>query len=260
MKHSLKIAFFHFFYASFFTQSNVFAASVEIGKTSNVEWFVGVINPESVAKFITKMEGKKIDRIGLISPGGDVGAAIALARWIKQRDLDVQVRTFCISSCANYLFIAGKNKYIESEALISWHGSVEQKNFRNFQTEYENIKEKSEKKEVELSEVERRFLIDMAKKYVRLKEIRELQQKFFSDMKVDEEITRLGQEPILYSMGRWTASTAVMKKYGITNVFADDNYGKFDYMKNSKFTPIVFRKGLLSFDLDEQDKLIPLIE
>ncbi|MFZ6760445.1 hypothetical protein ACO0K9_24850 [Undibacterium sp. Ji50W] len=116
------------------------------------------------------------------------------------------------------------------------------------------------KREIELAEDERKFLIDKAKKYDSLKEIRAVQKKFFYAMKVDEKITRLGQEPILYRVGRWTASTAVMRKYGITNVFTDDNYGKLDYIKNSKFTPFVFRKGLLSFDLDDQDNLIPLTE
>src|SRR5687767_11700772 len=46
------------------------------------------------------------------SHGGSAGAAMELGNWILDHKLDVRVDTYCYSSCANYVFLAGENKML----------------------------------------------------------------------------------------------------------------------------------------------------
>lgn len=60
------------------------------------------------------------------SHGGSAGAAMELGHWILDHQLDVRVDTYCYSSCANYIFLAGANKMLATHASLMWHGGVTQ--------------------------------------------------------------------------------------------------------------------------------------
>lgn len=60
------------------------------------------------------------------SHGGSAGAAMELGHWMLDHQLDVRVDTYCYSSCANYVFLAGENKMLASHASLMWHGGVMQ--------------------------------------------------------------------------------------------------------------------------------------
>lgn len=60
------------------------------------------------------------------SHGGAAGAAMQLGMWMVDHELDVKVDTYCYSSCANYVFLAGRNKFLAPHASIMWHGGVTQ--------------------------------------------------------------------------------------------------------------------------------------
>ena len=49
--------------------------------------------------------------------------------WIFEHEIDVIVDEICFSSCANYIFTAGKNKIIQKDAIVGWHGSEQQDPF-----------------------------------------------------------------------------------------------------------------------------------
>ncbi len=68
-------------------------------------------------------------RVRLHSPGGEVHVAMAIGREIHRRHLDVEVDRLCYSSCANYLFTAGRNKYLQSVDQVRFHGGALQPNF-----------------------------------------------------------------------------------------------------------------------------------
>jgi hypothetical protein len=68
-------------------------------------------------------------RVRLRSPGGDIHAGMAMGREIHRRQLDVEVDVHCISACANYLFTAGRNKYVRSPRHVQFHGGALQPNF-----------------------------------------------------------------------------------------------------------------------------------
>lgn len=83
--------------------------------------FEGVIKPGSESEFKEKVN-EDVREIILNSGGGSVRVALEIAKEIERRNLNVTVNDFCISSCANYLFLAGKVKRING--LVGFHGSV----------------------------------------------------------------------------------------------------------------------------------------
>jgi len=58
------------------------------------------------------------------SAGGEVRPALAMAHLIRARGLNVIVDGFCASSCADYLFVAGKSQQVHSNSIVLWHGGV----------------------------------------------------------------------------------------------------------------------------------------
>jgi len=60
------------------------------------------------------------------SQGGSAGAGMQLGSWLFDNGLDVEVDTYCFSSCANYVFPAGRIKVLAPRASLMWHGGVTQ--------------------------------------------------------------------------------------------------------------------------------------
>ncbi|MGR4863694.1 hypothetical protein [Caulobacter sp. LARHSG274] len=67
------------------------------------------------------------DQVGTIvvnSGGGDVIPALKMAARIRARNLRVAVDGACVSSCANYLFVAGRRQVVLTRSVVLWHGGV----------------------------------------------------------------------------------------------------------------------------------------
>lgn len=62
------------------------------------------------------------------SLGGDGLSAIAIGTLIHRHGWDVEVTGLCASSCANYIFPAGKTKYLRHDSLLVFHGGFHQTN------------------------------------------------------------------------------------------------------------------------------------
>lgn len=56
------------------------------------------------------------------SQGGNVEAGVKIGNTIFENKMDIVVRGMCASSCANYLFTAGKRKMIEN-GFVGFHGN-----------------------------------------------------------------------------------------------------------------------------------------
>lgn len=56
------------------------------------------------------------------SGGGDVDVAIDIAEHLLSNNSDFVVWDYCLSSCANYIFMAGEKKYIPEGSFVGWHG------------------------------------------------------------------------------------------------------------------------------------------
>ena len=62
----------------------------------------------------------------ITSLGGGINAGLQLGEWIVENNLDVSVPEYCVSSCANYVFLAGKTKMLGKHAYLIWHGGAHQ--------------------------------------------------------------------------------------------------------------------------------------
>ena len=60
------------------------------------------------------------------SQGGSADAGMELGAWLFENDLQVQVDTYCFSSCANYVFPSGRTRLLAPHASLMWHGGVTQ--------------------------------------------------------------------------------------------------------------------------------------
>jgi hypothetical protein len=57
------------------------------------------------------------------STGSSEKYGILIGRWVYEKKLNVKVLKRCASSCANYIFPAGKTKLLGKNASVNWHGS-----------------------------------------------------------------------------------------------------------------------------------------
>lgn len=63
------------------------------------------------------------------SAGGVVEQGLDLGSWLHANKLDVKVTGYCLSSCANYVFTAGRRKIVGNGALIGFHGGISSEHF-----------------------------------------------------------------------------------------------------------------------------------
>lgn len=60
------------------------------------------------------------------SQGGSADAGMELGAWLFENDIQVQIDTYCFSSCANYVFPSGRTRLLAPHASLMWHGGVTQ--------------------------------------------------------------------------------------------------------------------------------------
>jgi hypothetical protein len=86
--------------------------------------FNGQINANSAARFLRLLQDRTVTRLVITSRGGIVSAALDMADAIHERQLDVEVPSACHSSCANYIFPAGRRKLVGRPGAVAWHGNM----------------------------------------------------------------------------------------------------------------------------------------
>jgi hypothetical protein len=58
------------------------------------------------------------------SGGGDGEAGLSIAEEMAKREINLIVDKYCISSCANYLFVTAKKKSLRPGAFLGFHGGL----------------------------------------------------------------------------------------------------------------------------------------
>lgn len=58
------------------------------------------------------------------SSGGEINAAMAMAEAMVPRQTTVVADRQCMSSCANYLFLAGDRRVVTAGTLLGYHGGI----------------------------------------------------------------------------------------------------------------------------------------
>jgi hypothetical protein len=71
------------------------------------------------------------------SGGGDGAAALALGILIHRHHWDVEVVDLCASSCANFIFPAGKKKYLNRHSMLLFHGGPYQENLMEMAVKFD---------------------------------------------------------------------------------------------------------------------------
>jgi hypothetical protein len=224
------------------------AVCVHAEETAGTAVFTGTITPEAVAKFIEDHPKGTVSTLVITSAGGDGNASLTLGRWVKENRLDVRVREYCASGCA-CAFMAGKKKIIEPGSIVIWHGSLEQKKFRDLHARYQRLLLKARKGEA-LEPGDEAFLEENERRFLSLLESREAVARFFDEVQVNEYITRIGREPVDFGVDGWTATVPVMNKFGILNIDAADDYGQPDYIARVRNSLPLCKGSCVTFVLD----------
>lgn len=178
--------------------------------------YSGLIGQTSTDRFaaLLKSSGNQVTTLRIESGGGDVEAAMRMGALVFDHGLDIEIfGDGCHSSCANYVFPAGRNKLIERGALVSWHGSA-------IQTEWNMPRGQTKQEFAEA-----------------LAPIRQMQYDYFRRLGVDERVTIVGHD--LNCRCIWVLSAEDMARFGIDNIVVAGDLrsalGANEYMSGIRF-------------------------
>jgi hypothetical protein len=102
------------------------AAAAKVWLDEDRVHYRGQISAEDNKKLMRlyQQAKSKPKRLVIQSGGGNIDLGMDLADFVIQQKLDVEVPDFCFSSCANYVFVAGKTKWLGENAVLGWHGNA----------------------------------------------------------------------------------------------------------------------------------------
>jgi hypothetical protein len=89
-------------------------------------YYTGNLSKASSAVFdaaVVEIQRDQITQIVISSSGGKTVAGRNVGRWVHAMGLVVKVDVMCFSSCADYLFPAGRARVIRANAFVGWHGN-----------------------------------------------------------------------------------------------------------------------------------------
>lgn len=78
----------------------------------------------AAAEVVIKHIDEGARHIEINSVGGDAAAGVAIGKKMRQVGVSIKVPKYCISSCANYLFLAATEKSLAPDAVLGFHGAV----------------------------------------------------------------------------------------------------------------------------------------
>lgn len=99
------------------------AFAFEATREGNTLRFTGEINEESEKAIVQHLRSGASTLI-VNSEGGSAGSGQTIAFEIIKQNASVIVDKYCMSSCANYLFLAAKEKSLMPGAVLGFHGGI----------------------------------------------------------------------------------------------------------------------------------------
>lgn len=182
-------------------------------------YYHGEINEKQNRKLFGKVANSVINRLIITSSGGEVVAGIELGKWIHDRGIDVEVVDYCLSSCANYVFTAGRKKTINDGAIVAWHG-----NYHHLQATglWRDDIESRMNRTGESREVASQKLFEQVEYLVKL------EQEFFSAIGVDQYLCWVGKMPPYEAPNYFFMNATDMARYGVNQVQSPANYPHTD--------------------------------
>lgn len=246
----------HLLGRSEFIKALVFGAGI-CGICSSVAaeaLFAEKLTVGAVAEFI-RAHPSPPDVLRINSMGGDVAAGMNLGEWVYSNKITVVVELTCQSACANYVLPAAPRKIIPKGAIVSWHGSMEDEQFKTIEHEYEQAFARVSSG---LGTPDDSAYLEKHRDLVSsLVPLRDRQRAFYKKIGVCEEITRLGDSPTSYGVKAWFASAKVMNAFGIGNVQAEPAYPADSIDGSTGWMIVKFVQGgkYLWFDMGDNGDL-----
>lgn len=218
--------------------SQVASADTQVFSDGDEIFYVGGLTAEANAK-IFDLYDKSINKPGTLSItslGGDIEVGMELGEWLVEEQLHVKVEDYCMSSCANYIFPAGVNKYIGNKALIAFHGGAHSESFvSNDESTLASFPE--DKRETVKKAMAEALRIHREKTGKR-------ETEFYKKIGVSKSINTLGQSDeygnysTYYNV--WYYSLQDLEKFGVNNLIVingpwspQSNVEKFNVFKLS---------------------------
>lgn len=194
-------------------------ANADISLAAGVVYYRGFISAEQNQRLLEIVEGRVVKRLVITSSGGEVEAGITLGFWVFNHRLNVEVREYCLSSCANYVFPAGHHKSIDAGAVVAWHGN------------YNHLKQTGLWQDDIASRMERHNE-DAATAKIQLREDVErlvgLENDFFARIGVNEYLCWIGKVPPYNAPNYYFLSRKDMAHFGVTHVQTPPGYESMD--------------------------------
>lgn len=111
------------FWFLLFVPSAVFGAQIYVEGSRVV--FQGPIDESAFSKFknLLRIMPQSVDTIRITSAGGLADSALEIGRLVKDRNLDIEVLDYCISACAQYIFVSARYKTVLPRSIVVFHGT-----------------------------------------------------------------------------------------------------------------------------------------
>lgn len=165
--------------------------------------------------------GEGIEWLRINSVGGEVNLGMDLGDLVRGHGLDVKVVDYCASSCANYVFPAGRRKLLPADSVVVWHGSAIQAGIGALA----NIDFAPMEAHLgrTLSDEEKVAAAEEMGLTAYFDGLTRRQAEFYAAIGVDERVTVFGQD--LDCGCDWTIPVEDMARFGITGIEAPEGYG-----------------------------------
>lgn len=197
------------------------------GETVN---YAGKITDTNVERFLAEATGKNVSTLVISSGGGEINAGMRMGEWVLDNHVDVVVKDMCMSSCANYVFTAGRRKTINANSIVAWHGNI----FQEYEGWEEDVRKAATETFDKLSETDKKKqplkdMIQKALEQMRLYRAASIkkQSEFFKKIGVDGYICRIGNEEY-GARDFFILSVKDMARFGVLNVSAPEKYEETD--------------------------------
>jgi hypothetical protein len=102
------------------------AQPAQVHVAGDTVYYQGNISAASTQAFRAAVAGVKrgqLTRLVISSVGGETRNGREIGQWVHDMAIIVEIDRVCFSSCANYIFPAGRGRVIRANALVGWHGN-----------------------------------------------------------------------------------------------------------------------------------------
>ncbi len=210
-------------------------ASVFFNEKNNRLHYQGKLSEQGIAKLknLYREHKQAITWLEITSTGGEITLGMDLGDFINEHQLNVSVKEYCLSSCANYVFTSARKKELGKHALIGFHGGASSKQFDN-----STMEQQIQAAPKQHREAVRAQMIKLLNDYLEVNSKRE--KVFFKKIGVKQEITTLGQTDIykdIESSGAyvgWYYSVDDLNKLGVNNIKLIDGSWKLKQLSEDK--------------------------